>query len=335
MRVWSGRARPCKFSENGVRTRETLVPCPIPEPSFPEIVSLRYLLTRNWRLPILEAMGEPAWKTPPGGGGEPDEDSGTVLLQRWVERPDGRFELMEWPPTLEDYLNPQLGDKLIQGRLHSDLCHLLYIAIWGYFRSDVDVMVLQDVQIQLGPAGPSPDVSVIRGARNPARDLESFDVVEQGVLPCLLIEVISPRDPRIRHMDEVNKKDLYERVGIPEYLLVDPPRRNKREHFRIYGYRLGLGKRYRLIEPDREGRVLSETTGLRFGVSPDGKRIEVFDLAGERVLTPEEALEKSDRDEEARKAAEDKAAQEVEARKAAETEVARLRAEIERLKAPE
>jgi hypothetical protein len=55
-------------------------------------------------------MGEPAWKTPPGESGEPDEGStGTVLVQRVVERPDGRFELAEWPPTLDDYLNPQLG----------------------------------------------------------------------------------------------------------------------------------------------------------------------------------------------------------------------------------
>ena len=265
-------------------------------------------------------MGEPAWKTPPGGSDEPDDDSTvTVLLQRWVERPDGRFELKEWPPTLEDYLNPQLGDKLIQGRRHSELCLLLFEEIRGYFLPDADVLVLQDVQVQLGPGlGPSPDVTVIRGARDPDPDLDSFDVVKQGVLPGLLIEVISPKDSRIRHMDEVDKKDAYERAGIPEYLLVDPPRRTKRPHFRIYGYRLGLGKRYRLIEPDPEGRILSETTGLRFGASQDGKRIEIFDPAGERILAPDEAREK--------------AVREVEARKAAEAEVARLRAEIERLK---
>jgi len=150
-----------------------------------------------------------------------------------------------------------------------------------------------------------------------------------------LIEVLSPRDPRIRHMDEVDKKDLYESVGIPEYLLVDTPRRATGHRFRVYGYRLGLGKRYRLIEPDSEGRVPSETTGLRFGVSQDGKRIEIFDPAGERILTPDEAREKAAREGEARKArkaAERRAAQEAKARKAAEAEVARLRAEIERLK---
>jgi Uma2 family endonuclease len=145
----------------------------------------------------------------------------TVLLRRWVEHPDGHFELREWPPTLKDYLNPQFEDKFTQGRLHSDLCHLVYDMVQGYFLRDTDVMILRDVQIHLGPAGPAPDVSVIRGARNPESDFDSFDVVKQGVLPCLLIEVLSPRDPRVLQMDEVNKKDLYERVGIPEYLLVD------------------------------------------------------------------------------------------------------------------
>ncbi len=131
-------------------------------------------------------MGEPAWKTPPGESGEPDEDdsTGIVLLQRVVERPDGRFELREWPPTLEDYLNPRLGDKLIQGRRHSELCHLLYEVVRGHFLPEADVMVLQDVQVRLGTAGPSPDVSVIRGARYPEPDLDSFaNVVRQGASP--------------------------------------------------------------------------------------------------------------------------------------------------------
>ncbi|MFL6260643.1 MAG: hypothetical protein ACJ76Y_13090 [Thermoanaerobaculia bacterium] len=104
-------------------------------------------------------------------------------------------------------------------------------------------------------------------------------------------------------------------------LLVDTPRRATGHRFRIKGYRLGLGRRYKALEPDEEGGILSETTGLRFGVSQDGRKIEIFDSAGKRLLTSEEAREQ--------------AAREAEARKAAETELARLRAEIERLKKQE
>jgi Uma2 family endonuclease len=280
-------------------------------------------------------MGEPAWKMPPGENGEPDDDStGTVLVQRWVERPDGSFELMEWPPTLEDYLDPRLGDQLPQGNPHAVVRRTLADVLYWYFRPEEDVFVLEDVKILLGPGlpGPAPDVAVIRGARDRDPNFESFDVVKKGGFPCLLIEVISPSDARIRRMDEEDKKDLYERVGIPEYLLVDTPRRAKRPHFRIYGYRLGLGKRYRLIEPDEDGRILSETTGFRFGISPDGQAIEIFDPAGNRLLASGEAWERAAHEEEGRKAAEQRAVHEEEGRKAAEAELARLRAEIARLK---
>jgi Uma2 family endonuclease len=256
-------------------------------------------------------MAEPAWKIPVGEDDEPDGDAADpVLLQRWVEGADGRFELLERPPTLEDYLDPQLGDKLTQGRPHSELCHLLFEMLRGYFLPDAEVVVLQDVKILLGPGlpGPSPDIAVIRGHRD--RTFWTFRVADQGVLPSLVIEVVSPSDRRIREMDEVNKLELYQRVGIPEYLLVDFPRRATGHRFRLEGHRLGPGRRYRAIEPDAEGRLLSETTRLRFGVSGDGQGIEIFDSAGARLLTPEES------------------------RQAADAELARLRAEIERLKNP-
>ena len=54
-------------------------------------------------------------KTPSGESQPDDESSGTVLLQRWIERPDGRMELLERPLTPEDFLDPQLEDTLVQG----------------------------------------------------------------------------------------------------------------------------------------------------------------------------------------------------------------------------
>jgi Uma2 family endonuclease len=257
-------------------------------------------------------MGEPAWKLPPAESDEPDDDStGAVLVQRWVERADGGFELLEWPPTVEDYLDPQLEDKLTQGRPHSELCHLLFEVLSRYFQPDEEIVVLQDVKILLGPGlpGPSPDIAVVRGALD--KDFWTFRVVDQGVLPSLVIEVISPGDARVRRMDQVNKLELYQRVGIPEYLLVDFPRRATDHRFRIKGYRLSPGRRYSVIEPDGEDRLPSETTQLRFGVSPDGQRIEIFDPTGERLLTPSEQAA---------------------GRRVAETELVRLRAEIERLR---
>ncbi|HEY0511941.1 MAG TPA: Uma2 family endonuclease [Thermoanaerobaculia bacterium] len=250
-----------------------------------------------------------------GESDEPDDaSSGAVMLQRWVERPDGHLELQEKPLTLEDYLDPQLEDKLTQGRPHSDVCRVLAELLSRHFQPDEDVIVLQDVKHLFGPGlpGPSPDISVILGARN--KEFSTFDAVEQGVFPSFVIEVISPFDARVRRMDEVDKVELYQRVGIPEYLLVDMPRRATGYRFRIKGYRLGPGRRYQAIEPDGQGRILSEITQLRFGASPDGQRIEIFVAGtGERLLSPLEIEA---------------------ARETAEEELKRLRAEIERLKKP-
>jgi Uma2 family endonuclease len=256
-------------------------------------------------------MAELARKTPRDAAVLDDEPA---LLQRWVELPGGRLELLEIPLTPEDFLDPQLEDKMVQGRPHSLARHYLVGLLYNHFRSDPDVMVLEDMKhlLGLGLPGPAPDISVIRGAKDNDPEIESYDMRRQGVAPCLVIEVISPKDSRIRRTDEVDKVALYERAGIREYLLVDTPRRATAHRFRIKGYRLGSDGRYRPIEADREGRLLSEATSLWFGVSPGGDRVEVFDaVTGARLLSPQEAEE---------------------GLRAAEAELARLRAEVERLR---
>jgi hypothetical protein len=124
-------------------------------------------------------MAEPARKTSREAAVLDDEPA---LLQRWVERPDGRLELLEIPLTPEDFLDPQLEDSMVQGRPHSLARHDLVGLLYGHFRSDPDVMVLEDVKHLLGPGlpGPAPDVSVIRGARDNDPELDSYDLVAQG-----------------------------------------------------------------------------------------------------------------------------------------------------------
>ncbi len=279
---------------------------------------------------------------------EPDETEEPILLERWVERPDGRMEQLLVPLTPEDYLNPQFGDKWLQGRPHSEQTADIADRLRRWFRSRPDILVLNDVQHRLGPGfpNPSPDVSVIRGARHPDANMSCFDVVVQGVVPHLIVEVISPRSPRIRRVDEIDKVTLYQQVGVPEYLRVDLPRR-RRPRYQISGHRLDQAGVYQSIVSDEQGRVLSETTGLWFSISSEGNRIVIQDVAtGEFLRTSEEEEERGDAAEakaaaeaEARqaaelkaRAAEAKAAAEAEARRAAEAELARLRAEIERLR---
>jgi hypothetical protein len=145
-----------------------------------------------------------------------------------------------------------------------------------------------------------------------------YRVSEEGALPSLIIEVVSYSDSAMYQNDHKVKVELYQRVGIPEYLIVDPPFSPKAP-LALTGYRLGPDRRYRRIDPDARGRLHSETTQLFFAPSEDRRTIRVGtagnDGAGEWLLTGSE-------EQAARKAAEERA-------RKAEAENARLRAELE------
>jgi Uma2 family endonuclease len=201
-----------------------------------------------------------------------------------------------------------------------------------HFASREDVKVTGDLKMIWGIPElqePSPDVAVIPRVRDKHKDRESFNVQQEGTRPCLIIEVVSSKDAETRRNDYEKKVQIYERAGIPEYLIYDPPTRFTKGRLLLTGYRLGAGGRYRRIEPDDRGFFRSETTDLLFGIAEDRRTPLVIEATGERLLTGEEAAQEA---EDLARAAEERARREAEARKAAEAENARLRAELERLK---
>jgi len=255
---------------------------------------------------------------------------------RWksVRLPNGEIVEQEIPLTPDDLLDPQPGDEVTQSDPHAQVVTTLHEQLKGYFEAVQDVVVFFDMKIEWGIHGlsdPSPDVTVVRGI--PKREGRSiYKVAEEGVLPCLIIEVVSYSDAAMYQNDHVKKVKLYQRVGIQDYLIVDPPFPPE-DRLELTGYRLAPDGRYRRLKPDSQGRLHSETTGLFFAPSEDGSSVRVGDAqTGEWLLTPSEERA-------ARKAAEEQAAREAEARKAAEERIrsaeaenARLRAEIERLR---
>jgi Uma2 family endonuclease len=292
---------------------------------------------------------------------------------RWkrVRLPDGKVIDQEIPLTPEDLLDPQPGDEVPQSGPHAQVVNTLYDLLQRHFKPDPDVLVLFDMKILWGIPGlsqPSPDVAVVRGVRDKKKARSTFKIAEEGVLPCLTIEVVSYSDAEVYQNDHAHKVELYQRVGIPEYLIVDPPPEPAKDPAVLTGYRLAADGRYRRIVPDSQGRILSETTNLLFGPSEDGCMVRVYDAgtgelllissevddarkaAEERALREAEARRAAEEArraaeeraiqeaearraaEEAGKAAEERAIREAEARRAAEAENARLRAEIEGLK---
>ena len=202
---------------------------------------------------------------------------------------------------------------MTQGGQHFTVVHLLAGMLRRHFEPREDVYVASDLKMLWGIPGvkrPAPDIAVIAGLRRkPDPEPDSWDVVREGARPCLIIEVVSSKDAETRSNDYERKVPVYQRAGVLEYLILDPPTRSTKGHFLVTGYRLDAEGRYRKIEPNPEGYLLSETTQLLFGVADDRRSLLVIDAAtGERLSTPEEQAD------------------------AAKAEVAQLRAELEQLK---
>jgi Uma2 family endonuclease len=168
-----------------------------------------------------------------------------------------------------------------------------------------------------------PDVFLIRGVGKRTDDRRrTYKLWEEGGrVPSLVIELTSEstRD------EDVQKKKLYERLGVEEYFLFDPFGEYVRP--RLQGFRLE-GGRYQPLVQRVDGALESRTTGLV--LKPEGKRLRLVDKeTGEVLLRAEEEAE-------ARLAAEELARQEAEARRVAEERASlaeeRLRALEEEMK---
>ena len=177
----------------------------------------------------------------------------------------------------------------------------------------------------------SPDVMLAKGVRK-EKKRPNYLLWEERP-PSLVVEVTSRST---REEDLGKKKDLYERMGVEEYVLFDP----FEEYLRppLQGYRLE-GGRFQPIRREDNGSLLSQTTGLRF--KPEGERLRLVDVAtGEPLRWPEEveaaqalaeaALQVA---EERANEAEERANEEAKARRAAEDRIRALEEELSRLRA--
>ena len=156
----------------------------------------------------------------------------------------------------------------------------------------------------------APDVLMARGVAKWDRD--TYMLWEEGVPPCLVIEVTSKST---RDEDEGTKKRKYREIGVEEVVLFDPYGEYLRPH-RLKGYRLEIG-RYRPIRLEKDGSLVSRTTGLT--LRPEGLRLRLVDTATGEPLPWREEIEEALRAEAA-------------ARRAAEERLRILEQELDRLR---
>jgi len=125
----------------------------------------------------------------------------------------------------------------------------------------------------------SPDVFVVFGVpTTPPR--RTYKLWEEGVPPAAVFEITSRKT---RREDLGKKHDLYERIGVREYILYDP----LGEYLRppLQGSRLTDGT-YAPIAPEPDGALHSEALGLTLRLVEG--RLRLFDrTSGAELLSPE------------------------------------------------
>lgn len=254
----------------------------------------------------------------PGAGGEGSDPFPYGWRTVAARQPDGSTRTVDVPLTPNDFLDPQVGDHLVQSDAHLKLMLSLIDRFEQHYLHDPTVGVFGDLKMRWGIPGekePAPDLAIVPNLQDKEKPRSSFDVVAEGTLPCLVVEIVSPQYPG----DDTTKVDIYTRVGIPEYIIIDPHFEKRHGEMELMGYRLVDGRRQK-IRPDAQGRLLSQTTNVWFALDAKKRTLHLVDArTGKRLLTHTEERERAD-------AEAQRAIAERQRADAAEAEIARLRA---------
>jgi len=220
------------------------------------------------------------------------------------------------------------GKPMAETDVPAHLMMDLRFALDSFFRDEPDVYVSGNLLIYYVEGDPkkrvAPDVFVVRGvSRGPRR---IYKLWEEGRPPEVVVELSSRQTWR---EDLHVKWQLYAQLGVREYFIFDPEYDYLPEP--LVGYRLEEGG-YAPLEVTG-GRVRSEVLGLE--LVDTGETLRLCDpRTGQFLPTGLEEAAARQQAEEAHRAEAAARQRAEEARQQAEAEVARLRAELKRLRPP-
>jgi Uma2 family endonuclease len=210
-------------------------------------------------------------------------------------------------PLQQDIHYPESdGKPMGETEIHIREIMYLFQALNEHLRGVPDVYVGADLRLYYAEGNVNavvvPDVFVARGVSRGER--RTYKLWEEGRPPSLAVEITSDST---RDEDLVRKKNLYERLGVEEYILHDPLGDYLKPS--PQGFHLVEGQ-YEILPHEPDGAIHSRTTGVTF--RSEGNRLRLIDTtSGKPLLSYEEVLE---------------------AHRAAEAEVARLQAGLDQLR---
>jgi Uma2 family endonuclease len=250
--------------------------------------------------------------------------------------PDGRYDWVRLPLTLEDVLHPREGDVHMLGDPHAKDCNYLRDVAEARHADDPSVVVFSDCGIYWDIPGlrhHSPDFCVIFGVKR-RKGWKSFHVKIEKVWPALIIEVTSPKT---RFVDVNTKVKQYARAKVPYYVIVDAEEEEGgRRRLTLIAYEL-RGTVYHRVPADKLGRVRLTPLNLLLGVEVNPEtgddRVVLIDPVTNEKIGDYTAVDRARAREAKARAREAKArAREAKARARAETRAnaeAQARAEAE------
>jgi len=188
----------------------------------------------------------------------------------------------DMPILYEDEGFEDMGDSAP----HTDAIQILQIGIESHFAARPDIQVFSDLNLYYHPtdlkAYVSADLMVVAPFQ-PMPNASSYRIGKDGPAPLLTLEVLSPRTAQQRDLGD--KADIYTRLNVAEYILVDPNHlylERTLQHRKLQSNQAWL----ELCDPD--GGVTSDL-GFRIVIDDDG-RLRVTDAAtGHKYARPKEA----------------------------------------------
>ncbi|HEX4950436.1 MAG TPA: Uma2 family endonuclease [Blastocatellia bacterium] len=230
------------------------------------------------------------------------------------------MSVLKTAPIPEIYYPESDGKPMAETDTHVKLMAHLREALDLYYQDDPNVYVSANILLYYVQGNPkkrvSPDVFVAKG--RPKGNRRVYKLWEEGVPPTVIIELGSKETWR---EDQYEKWRLYEQLGVQEYYLFDPEYSYLVEP--LIGWHLMDDGQYRLLKV-KKGRIKSDALGLE--LVDTGQTLRLYNPETKQFLPTMAELDA------AREQAEARVRAEAEARQKAEAEIARLQAELAKLR---
>ena len=238
---------------------------------------------------------------------------------------------ISYAPTDPTDLYPDTdGEPMAASDYHLEILIWLILSLRAYFADMPDTYVSGDILTYYTEGNPrnvfAPDVLVSFGIGQKNR--HTYKVWEEGKVPDFVMEFSSKTTYQ---KDLTDKKALYARLGIPNYVLYDAEALYLPSP--LMGFRLVEGV-YMPVPPGADGRIHSDILGLDFVIQE--RRLQVYNpMGGAWLQTPAEAYAARAEREAIAHQQQRARAETAEARaETAEAEVERLREQLARSQAP-